>query len=485
MKSVKILLWLLGAVLAGLLLPMLPSFLQHGDTPEREVPTFTVENIDLKVTVDAVGVLDAARFHTISSSLRGDKGKIIYIITDGSRVNKGDVLIRLDPTPFEEEVRKLKGQVSSLDAAHRSALQLLELEKNNVEQALKTAEFNIRVARLELSKLVDGTGPIQTAQYKNEMEKAGEEYLRYKAYVDELNDLQSDDDPGTAAELYLARKKMKELQEKYDAARKKYDSYRTHVLPAGIEAEKAKVEKYEMEYNRTKQGGIYKIAAAKAKAEEIKGRLESSRSFLQLAEAELEKTVITAPFDGITVLSEIYRNGRKRKPRIGDRVLQNQPLLYLPDISTMIVRTRIREIDLYKVEKGRQCLIRADAYPNSEYRGEVSVVGGVARERREGGGGEKYFDLVVTLENRDTRLRPGMTARVTIIADVRKGVPAVPIQALFGKDRQHFCYRLQGEKFIAVPVTVGWSTSDRVEILSGLGAGDEISLIAPPPSRLE
>ena len=62
-------------------------------------------------------------------------------------------------------MRNLTGQVNSLGAAHRAAVQMLELEKNNIEQAIKTAEYNVRVAKLELRKLVDGEGPIQSAQY--------------------------------------------------------------------------------------------------------------------------------------------------------------------------------------------------------------------------------------------------------------------------------------------------------------------------------
>ena len=63
--------------------------------------------------------MDAARTHMISSAVRGDKGKIIFLVEDGSSVAKDDILIRLDPTPFETEIHRLGGEVRSLEAACR------------------------------------------------------------------------------------------------------------------------------------------------------------------------------------------------------------------------------------------------------------------------------------------------------------------------------------------------------------------------------
>lgn len=460
-----------------------------GRLPEKitgkTLSTIEVTSVDFNVTIDAIGKLDAARSHMISSTIRGDKGKIIYIIADGSRVEKDEVLIRLDPTPFEEEVQLLTGQVKSLEAAYQSATQMLELEKNNIEQAVKTAEFNIRVAKLELRKLVEGSGPIQLAQYQDDVAKSEEEFRRHNSYVKELKSLLVDEDHDTASEMYLAEKKMKELKKKYKSAKQKLSSYETHVLPTSIEAEKAKVEKYDMEFQQTKQGSVYKIAKAVAESLEIKGKLDTSQALLLLATQELDKTVIKAPFAGFAILSELYRQGQKRKPRIGDRVVQNQPLLYFPDISEMIVQTRIREIDLYKVHKGQQCSVRADAYPNAVYQGKISAIGAIATERQEGSGGERFFQLTVTLTNNDTRLRPGMTARVVIMVDNRKNVIAVPIHAIFKENKETFCYRRHGGTFEKVPVSLGTDNHNMIEIVSGIEPGDTISVIQPPPDLIE
>ena len=74
---------------------------------------------------------------------------------------------------------------------------------------------------------------------------------------------------------------------------------------------------------------MYKIAKAAALLNKSKSKLAGTKSNLLRARKELGKTEIKAPFQGIAILFEAFRNGQKRKPRVGDNVWQNQALLYL------------------------------------------------------------------------------------------------------------------------------------------------------------
>ncbi len=164
-------------------------FVTPGYEDASDFQLATVSKRSFDITVNIVGVLDAARSHMVSSTIRGDKGKIIYLVEGGTQVKKGDVLVKLDPTPFEEEVRRLKGEVISLEAGVDATKQVLEWEKSLVEREIRTAEFNLRVTKLELKRIVEGDGPIQLAQFKEEMGKTKEEYLQYIAYIDDLEKL--------------------------------------------------------------------------------------------------------------------------------------------------------------------------------------------------------------------------------------------------------------------------------------------------------
>jgi len=277
----------------------------------------------------------------------------------------------------------------------------------------------------------------------------------------------------------LARERIAQLKEGYGAADKKYSSYSEHVLPSLIEASKAKMGRAEMELEQTRKGAVFKVARAVAAMEEAKGRLKATKASLKQAESDLEKTTICAPFSGIAILFETFRDGEQRKPRVGDQAWENQPLLYLPDMSSMIVKTQIREIDLHKIRLGQKCMVRVDAYPDAQFEGEVTFVGVLASKRFEGGIGEKYFQLTLSLKNDDSRLRPGMTARVSILTDSVKDALCVPSQAIFDDGGTKYCYMYTGRSFERAAVSLGKQNEDLAEILSGLEEGDKVSLVKP------
>jgi HlyD family secretion protein len=437
------------------------------------------------IRVNTVGVLDAANSHVVTSAVPGDKGKLIYLVEDGARVEPGDILIKLDPSGFEENANRLKGEVEGLEAAVDAAQQVLEWEKTQVEREIRTGEFNLRVAELDYEKLIKGDGPIQLNQIRSEQEKIAEEYRRYHAFVEDISKL-SDQGYSNPTEAILAKQKLAELEEKLSVAIENHRMYREHVFPSLKEMALAKVEKAKMEQEQIRNGGVFKIAKAASKLREIKGKLTAHRASLVEAQNAVAKTAIHAPFGGIAVHYEAFRDGQKRKPRIGDQVWQNQPLLYLPDISAMVVKTQVREIDLHKIDMGQICRVTVDAFPDTTYQGEVAFIGIMADRGTAGGQGEKYFQLSVALTETNTRLRPGMTARVSIRAHRVENALAVPIQAIFTEGGETYCYKYQGPQhgFMAQPVTCGKQNETWVEIVSGLARNDRISLVKPEASRI-
>ncbi len=438
--------YLIAIFLMGVIALIGTRFVTPGHEDDFDFQLSTVSRRSFDITVNIVGVLDAARSHMVSSNIRGDKGKIIYLIEDGTRVKENDALVKLDPTPFEEEVHRLKGEVISLEAGVSASKQMMEWEKSQVEREITTAEYNLRVAALELKRMAEGDGPIQLAQFKEEMEKNKEAFLQYLDYIVDLEKLKKKG-YGNPTEIPLAKRKAAELKEKYKSTLKKYSSFEKHVFPSLIEAAKAAVEKAQMEIEQTRNSSVFKIAKAISVSKEAKGKLQTARSSLKLAHNELKKTTIHAPFPGIAILFETFRNGQKRKPRVGDNVWQNQPILYLPDISSMVVKTRVREVDLHKIVLGQTCDVKIDAYPDALFKGEVTSLGILASKQFEGSVGEKYFQLTVSVKDEDSRMRPGMTARVTILNDQVRNVLAVPIQAIFDQGGINYSYRLTKKTF--------------------------------------
>ena len=479
MKIKKILKYILFSVLLTATGFTLMRFGKSGSAEDMSIPSEIAAIRDFDIMVNTIGTLDAERSFMISSSVRGDKGRIIYLIDDGAKVENAAVLIKLDPTPFEEEARRLKEEVIGLEAALESAQQILEWEKNQMEREIRAAEFNLKISRIDLKKLIEGDGPLQLSQYKEEMEKVKEDYERHLAYIADLETL-SKKGYSNPTEITMAKKKASELKEKYGAAMKKFSSYKEHVYPSSEQTAKAKVEKSEIELDQIRKGSVFKIAKAVSVLNETKSRLQHAKDSLTQAQNELNKTTIKAPFAGIVVLNETFMDGQKRKPRTGDRVLQNQPLLYLPDISSMIVKTQVREIDLHKISIGQKCAIRTDAYPDTMFDGEITFLGILASGRVEGMGGEKYFQLTVSLKGENSKLRPGMTARISVLADQVKNCLTIPIQAVFDEGGKKYCYKAAGSRFKKIQISVSRQNEDMAEIVSGIEKGDRISLVMPP-----
>lgn len=414
----------LSAVVLVIVLIFVKFVMSKADIQDLPLETVSLRTFDIKV--NTVGMLDAERAHMVSSTIKGDKGKIIYIIDDGTMVKAGDVLLRFDATPFEADVLRLTGELKSRNAVVEATTQVLEWEKSQAEGGVKNAEFNRQDAK--------------------------QEYSRYMSYIKDLEDL------GKRGftypnEISLAKKKADQLN--------------------------AKLDKAETDVEQVLKEGVFKVAAAMAALNKAKSELETTKLALEDARSELDKTVVKAPFPGIVVLYELFRDNQKRKPRVGDTVWQNQPLLYLPDISSMIVKTQVREVDLHKISVGQKVAVKVDAYPDVLFEGQVISIGVLGNDGAEGGRSEKYFQLSIVVKGKDTRLRPGMTARVFILTDTVKDVLTIPLQAVYNENGRNYCFIYSGKKFRKAQVSLGRQNEDVAEILSGIKKGDRVSLVRP------
>ena len=174
------------------------------------------------------------------------------------------------------------------------------------------------------------------------------------------------------------------------------------------------------------------IAAAESRILEASARLELSKQ--QLARCE-----VRADVPGIVVYQDVFFGSEQRKPQVGDQVWANQPLIILPDISRMVVETKVRETDIHKVERNQKVAVRVEAYPDLRLTGVVSLVGTLAQEERERRG-TKYFSVTVQVNESEPRLRPGMSARVEIEVEQRKQALYVPLEAVFEREGRSIVY---------------------------------------------
>jgi HlyD family secretion protein len=200
-------------------------------------------------------------------------------------------------------------------------------------------------------------------------------------------------------------------------------------------------------------------------------------NMLELARQQLARCELRAEVPGIVVYKDVFFGSEQRKPQVGDQVWANQPLVILPDISRMVVETKVRETDIHKIERQQQVAVRVEAYPDLRLTGKVTLVGTLAQEERERRGA-KFFTVAVQLNESEPRLRPGMTARVEIAVEERERALFVPLEAVFEREARTVVY-LPGRRPRPREVVLGPSNADFVVIEQGLRRGERVLLRDP------
>lgn len=186
-------------------------------------------------------------------------------------------------------------------------------------------------------------------------------------------------------------------------------------------------------------------------------------------------TRITTPQDGIVMLGTNWDGSKYSKD---DEISTWRPLIAtLPDMSTVISETYIKEIDISKVSRGDSVSITIDAIPDKVYTGEVVFIASIGEEHQ--GFDMKVFKILVRFNDSDDALKPGMTCTNHIIFDHYTNMPLVPVDAVYSDDHQSVVYLKRGGQVTKQPVEVGVETQGMTVVLKGLEEGDRVMLTPP------
>jgi HlyD family secretion protein len=450
---------------------------------EEDILTEAVLKRSFPIDVRTVGELEAAHSTSIACCIRTDQPKVIELVSDGTHVNTSDLLVKVDATPFEKKVEELQGSIADIENQILSLEHALAWETEQAIHEAKATEFELETSQLELNKIINGDGPLEKARLHAAMQKAQIKYEELNSFSDDLIALE---EQGylSPTEVKQTQKKLQEERENFDNAELQYESYVLHVYPMQVKKAETAVRRLLNKQEEAKKNSDYKITKAEVGLSQAQQQLADAKRQLRDAQYELALTEIRAPSAGMVVLREEYRSGQKRKPRVGDTLVRNQAVLDLPDLSTMMVKTKVREIDLYKVEINKLATVEVDAYPNLQLEGKVTFIGILAISDAIRPGDEKNFEVRVKLDQTDPRLRPGMTARVTIHAGKVEDSLTVPIHSVFESNKQNFCYVSKKGVYTKQPIEIGMSNDQWVAVLSGLNENDRVSLVMPPEAAV-
>lgn len=185
----------------------------------------------------------------------------------------------------------------------------------------------------------------------------------------------------------------------------------------------------------------------------------------------LDEFTIKAPQAGMVIYAKTWRG---EKIKSGSMISPWRPIVAeLPDLSSMLVKTYVNEIDISKVQVGQKVEIGVDAFPEKELFGEVTQVANIGEQMKNSTA--RVFEVIINVEGHDEELRPAMTTKNKIITDVLEDVLFVPLEALNTEDSIQYVYTSNGKQ----QIETGQSNNESIVVTRGLETDDKIYLFPP------
>ncbi|PSL33238.1 efflux RND transporter periplasmic adaptor subunit [Chitinophaga ginsengisoli] len=283
----------------------------------------------------------------------------------------------------------------------------------------------------------------------------------------------------TALTLREARDQMTNLQFQMEQKKlalelSKYEPPAT-IRQAEIDLEKAQRDLVQMKDN-------YKIKQQQAATKMVQARREADEFGRQITRLEelRSRFMIKAPKNGLLVYINDWASGGKKKT--GSVVRSWDPrVAMLPDLSTMLSKVYINEVDISKIHQSQKVTMGLDAFPEVKMEGIVKTVANIGETRP--GATAKVFEVNIKLNKVDSILKPGMTTSNNILISELPGKLIIPLEAVFASGKISYVYKSKSGNISKHQVVLGKSNDEEVIVEKGLTEGDVVYLSEPASAK--
>jgi HlyD family secretion protein len=413
-------------------------------------------------------------------------GEIVEILKSGTRVTKGDRVIRIDDGDLRDRVldRELDLQTTQTGKeVHEAELELAKVEEANrlrlVKAQLEHARLSEAVARAGLTESDRRLLAIEEAMVKLDLADAQDELNRQerlfkRGFVSE-------------ASLDPFRRRTESVEAALEEVALKIRLREKGEEPERLLELKQNVQQLDARYKRGGDAMRRRLNLIEQTIRLAETQIARNENWLAHAREELANTDVPAPADGIVAL-RLYRDwrsgGRWGEYKPGIRKWKNDRLADIVNLGIMSVFLMIHEADVQHVREGMKTEIKVPAYPDRSFSGEVVEVGGVGQDRFDVApvGYERdrtdvtMFNAAVSLEAADTEFRPGMSALVKILVEPPKPRLVVPRGAVRRKDEAYRVSRKRGRRFKETTVEGGPLGLHHFLVTKGLEEGDIVGI---------
>ena len=339
-------------------------------------------------------------------------------------------------------------------------------------KALKSASIvsPVEAGDFQIVKIAGDGTPVQQGDVIVEFDRTKTEH-DVAQYRSTLNSAQAEIDQTRAQARLTEEDDLTALMKaRYDAETAKLDASKEEIVSkiAGAESKlkvadaEQKVRELEEKLNADRtasQSTVHSKTQARQKAEYD----------LQRAQRALGNMKLRAPRAGMISLIPVWHPDGEANFKPGDRVWPGAPIAELPDVSTLRISARVEENERGRLALHQKVTVHLDAIPDREFSGTIEQISTIASPDFSGGWPfQRNFDSRTTLDQHDTRLKPGMTAELTVVVEKIPGALVIPAQASFQRFGQTIAYVWDRSKFREQGIEIGRRSGDRILVTKGL-----------------
>jgi HlyD family secretion protein len=386
-----------------------------GGAKAAEYMTAKVERGNLRNTVTATGTLQAVTTVQVGSQA---SGTISALYADfNSTVKKGQVVAQLDPSVTQAQVQQARANLAQAQA------QLQQAHAGVAQSHAGVAQTRAGVTDARARALAAGS----TTQNQQAGVLAAEANVTVlKAQLDDAASFLRQEQSLLQSGV-ISQRELETAQTSYKTAEARYNQAAAQLKMAQLSAQAASgagqaqaAAQVEQAQAQTVQSQG-QVEGAQAQVQNAAAQVEQARAALQLAEINLAHTTITSPIDGVVVSRDV---------NVGQTVAASlsAPTLFTiaQDLTQMQVIANIDQADIGLVEQAKGVAFTVDAFPGQEFNGVIQQM----RLNPQNVQNVVTYNVVIDVSNPEQKLKPGMTANLTVTIDERNDVLKVPNSAL-------------------------------------------------------
>ncbi|MGM0667046.1 MAG: efflux RND transporter periplasmic adaptor subunit [Bacteroidota bacterium] len=243
--------------------------------------------------------------------------------------------------------------------------------------------------------------------------------------------------------------------------------------PTTIRQSRINLDKAQRAYEQALKNYELEVQQAQADMRDALYELREQRQTVEDMQDVLKEFTVTAPAPGMVIYKREW-SGEKRT--VGSNISPWDPVVAtLPDMSSMISKTYVNEIDISKVSKNQPVRITVDAFPEKRYKGKVISVANIGEQLPNTDA--KVFEVIIKLDEVESILRPSMTTGNQIITALFEDVLSIPLECVHAtEDSIPYVYKKNGTRQVVV---LGESNENSIIVEEGLEDGDQLYLSLP------